>query len=348
MSNISMENKIAQMLMVGFDGYEMDDNHLISKAIKNHNLGGVILFDLEEKDYRLKNIKSPGQVKKLVSDLKAFSELPLLIGIDYEGGQVARLKEEYGFPKTFSHKYFGDIDDVTLTHKHACEMADTLSGLGINLNFAPVVDLEVNTENPVTAKKERSFSEDPEIVIAHSRQFIKAHAEAGILSCLKHFPGHGSSTADSHLGFVDITASWQEQELLPYKQLVKEGCVDCVMTAHVFNKNIDPDYPATLSPIFVTDILRKQIGFEGVVFSDDLHMGAITKNYTLEDSLRLAINAGVDILLISYNEKYKDDITANAVDIISRLVEAGEVSEDRILQSYGRIINLKNRVMRGN
>ncbi len=347
MSIISLENKIAQMLIVGFDGYEINNNHLISKAIKNHNLGGVILFDLEEKDCRLKNIKSPGQVKKLVSDLKGLSDVPLLVGIDYEGGQVARLKEKYGFPKTFSHKYLGDIDDVTLTHKHACEMADTLSGLGINLNFAPVVDLGVNTENPVIAKKERSFSEDPEIVIAHSRQFIKAHAEAGILSCLKHFPGHGSSSTDSHLGFVDITASWQEAELLPYKQLVKEGYVDCVMTAHVYNKNIDPDYPATLSQILISEILRKQIGFEGVVFSDDLHMGAIIENYSFEESLRLAINAGVDILLISYNEKYKDELTANVIDIISGLVVAGEVLEDRINQSYGRITKLKNKLIEG-
>ncbi len=225
-------------------------------------------------------------------------------------------------------------------------MANTLSELGINLNFAPVVDLNINPENPIIGRKERSFSDDPKVAASHARKFIKAHKQAGILACIKHFPGHGSSASDSHLGFVDITDTWSEIELLPYKQLIREDQVDCIMTAHVLNHNIDTQYPATLSKVFVGGILRKEIGFGGVVISDDFHMGAIRNNYDLENSLTLAINAGVDILLLSYNETYKDELFINLVEIISGMVERGQVSEERINESYNRIRLLKNKLKR--
>lgn len=344
MTDISLEKKIAQMLMIGFDGYEVDENHHISEAIGKYNLGGVILFDLEEKDYRLKNIESHEQVQNLTANLQSYSDNNLLIGIDYEGGQVNRLKEEYGFPKTFSQQHLGELNDPSLTYEKSAEMAGTLSGLGINLNFAPVVDLKINPENPIIAKRERSYSSDPEVVTLHSKEFIKTHRQAGVLTCLKHFPGHGSSTADSHHGFVDISDTWSESELIPYKKLVKDNLVDCVMSAHVFNRNIDPKYPATLSSIHIDQELRNEIGFNGVVFSDDLHMGAIKDNYTFEQTLNLAINAGIDILIISYDEEYKENLCENLINTILRLVKDGSISQSRIDESYDRIILLKNKL----
>ena len=223
-------------------------------------------------------------------------------------------------------------------------MASTLSELGINLNFAPVVDLNRNPENPIIAKKERSFSQNPEVVISHAKQFIKAHAESGILTCIKHFPGHGSSASDSHLGFVDVTQTWSDIELLPYKKLISEDNVDCIMTAHVFNHNIDPSYPATLSRVFIDEILRRRLGFKGVVISDDLNMRAISDNYSLEESLLLAINAGVDILLISYNEDCKEKLFVNLIAIIKSMVKEGSIPEERINKSYNRIRSLKNKL----
>jgi beta-N-acetylhexosaminidase len=346
MSATSLEKKIAQMLMIGFDGFHIDKDHHIVEAIGKYNLGGVILYDLEQQDYKLKNIKSRKQVHKLVRDLKSLSEEQLLIGIDYEGGQVSRLKQEYGFPQTYSHKYFGDLDDVSLTYKQCSVMAATLSGLGINLNFAPVVDINLNSENPIIAKRERSFSYDAEVVISHARQFIKAHKEAGILSCIKHFPGHGSSASDSHLGFVDVTETWLDTELLPYKTLIGEDIIDLVMTAHVFNHRVDLDNPATLSKVFIDEILREQLGFKGVVISDDLNMGAIKDNYVFEESLRLAINAGVDILLISYNEDYKEKLFINLIKIIKSMIKEGSIPEERINESYNRVRSLKNKLRR--
>ncbi|NIP39773.1 MAG: glycoside hydrolase family 3 [Candidatus Dadabacteria bacterium] len=346
MSRIALKKKIAQMLMVGFDGYDIKDNHQITEAIGRYHLGGVILYDLEEINYKLKNIKSPKQVQKLVENLQNLSDEELLVGIDHEGGQVIRLKEEYGFPKTFSHQHLGTLNDPSLTYEKSAEMAGTSSALGFNLNFAPVVDLSLNPDNPIIGKRERSFSGDPQVVTSHARQFVKAHKDAGIISCIKHFPGHGSSSGDSHLGFVDVTETWSEIELAPYKKLITEEQVDCVMTAHVFNKNIDPDYPATLSRVFISKILRKEIGFDGVVISDDLNMGAIKDNYDLEQSLRLAINAGVDILLVSYNEDYKEELCVNLISIIKSLVEKGSVSEERINESYSRVRTLKNKLER--
>ena len=342
----SLEKKIAQMLMIGFDGYHIEKNHQIAEAVSKYNLGGVVLFDLEQKDYQLKNIKSPRQVQKLIKDLQSLSKQKLLIGIDYEGGQVNRLKKEYGFPQTYCHKYFGDLNDVSFTYEQSLLMASTLSELGINLNLAPVVDLNRNPENPIIGKKERSFSQNPEVVISHAGQFIKAHAKSGILACIKHFPGHGSSTSDSHLGFVDVTETWSDIELLPYKKLISEDNVDCIMTAHVFCRNIDPSYPATLSKVFSDEILRGELGFKGVIISDDLNMAAIKNNYAFEESLQLAINAGVDILLISYNENYKEKLFINLIKIIKSLVEEGSISKERIHESFNRVSALKNKLKR--
>ncbi len=344
MSDIFLENKIAQMLMIGFDGYEFDENHHISEAIRKYNLGGVILFDLEEKDYRLMNIRSADQLQKLTSGLQSYSDNILLIGIDYEGGQVVRLKEEYGFPKTFSQQHLGELNDPSVTYDKSAEMAGTLRELGINLNFAPVVDLKINPENPIIAKRERSYSSDPEVVTLHAKEFIKAHRQAGVLTCLKHFPGHGSSATDSHHGFVDISDTWSESELLPYKKLVKDNLADCVMSAHIVNHNIDPNYPATLSSIHIDQELRNGIGFNGVVFSDDLHMGAIKDNYTFDKRINLAINAGIDILVISYDEEYKENLCENLINTIVRLVKDGSISQNRIEESYDRIMVLKNNI----
>lgn len=341
----TLEARIGQMLMVGFRGMTVDDGHFIVRDIRRHNLGGVILFDYDVlTGQALRNIASPGQVEALIASLQAVSPAPLLVAVDQEGGRVARLKERYGFPPTISHGELGRIDDPDTTARKSSELAGTLADLGFGLNLAPVVDLCVNPDNPVIAKLDRCFSADPAKVATHALQFIDAHHRQGVLSTLKHFPGHGSSRSDSHLGFTDVTETWTRNELEPYARIIEAGGADAVMTAHVFNARLDPDYPATLSRKVIAGILRGDLGFDGVVISDDLQMGAIADHYGLENAIRRAIEAGVDILVFGNNLEYDKKIVPRAVGIIRELVRTGIISESRIDESHARIMRLKRRL----
>ena len=342
----SLSEQIGQMLLVGFRGLTVDEHHPIISAIRARHLGGVILFDYDRPSQTpVRNIESPEQVQRLTASLQAHAEIPLFIGIDQEGGRVNRLKERYGFPPTISAQSLGQ-QSVEITRQHAEQTAMQLSRLGINLNFAPVVDLNRNPDSPAIGKVERSFSADPDVVLAHARAWLDAHHAHGILSALKHFPGHGSAREDSHLGFVDVTTTWGQEELLPYQQLLQEGFDDAIMTAHIFHSGLDAEYPATLSRGILTDILRKQFGFDGVMISDDMQMQAIAAHYDLETAIFLAISAGVDILTFGNNLSiYDDNIPARAMEIIAKLVDSGRISPERIHASYRRIMRLKKRVI---
>lgn len=342
----TLDEKIGQMLLFGFRGLSVHKDHPILQHIRQRHLGGVVLFDydLARKSY-VRNIESPPQVKTLVRALQAASPTPLLIAIDHEGGQITRLKEEYGFPPTVSAQFLGSKNDLALTRKYASAMAQTLSELGINLNLAPVVDLNINPHNPIIGTKERSFSVNPELVTKHALAFIEAHHEKDILCTLKHFPGHGSSTTDSHLGLVDVTNTWSPRELEPYTNIINAGRADVIMTAHVFNARLDPKFPATLSKPTITGILRKKLNYDGVVISDDMQMGAISKEYGFESAIRAAIEAGVDILAFANNVAFEEDIVARAFSLIKKLVMQGKISTERIDKSYQRIKKLKTKLL---
>ena len=186
------------------------------------------------------------------------------------------------------------------------------------------------------------FSGNPEKVVEQSRAFIDAHSEEKIITCIKHFPGHGSSQDDSHLGMVDVTNTYQDKELIPFEKIIEQKKANMVMTAHIINKNIDPKYPATLSSLFIQNILREKLGFDGVIVSDDMQMGAITEHYGFDDAIIRAINAGCDLLIISNNGKiYDEKAVYNARDIIFQAVKQGKISRERITESYSRILILK-------
>ena len=220
-----------------------------------------------------------------------------------------------------------------------------LASLGINLNFAPVLDLAVNPDNPIIAALERSYGAEPDRVERHARWTIQEFHRAGVLSAVKHFPGHGASKEDSHLGLPDVTHLWSETELEPFSALLSEQLPDLVMMAHLYSAQWDETYPATLSDAVITGMLRQQLGFEGVVVSDDMKMGAIAQNYSLEESIELAVKAGVDILLFGNNSSsYDPQIAQKAVNILRDLVESGTLSRDRIEQSYVRISDLKEKI----
>lgn len=337
---------IGQMLMVGFRGTDLKQGDSFLQAVRDLHLGGVVLFDRDVPTQSpVRNIVSQQQIQKLTAQLQAVAEVPLLIAIDQEGGQIARLKARHGFSATPSQAELGRWDDQERTRSSAREVGKLLASLGINLNFAPVLDLAVNPDNPIIAALERSYGTDPDRVERHARWTIEEFHRAGVLSAVKHFPGHGASKQDSHLGLPDVTHLWSETELEPFRSLLSEQLPDLVMMAHLYNAQWDETYPATLSSAVITGMLRQQLGFEGVVVSDDMKMGAIAQNYSLEESIELAVKAGVDILLFGNNSSSFDpQIAQKAVTIIRKLVESGTLSRDRIQQSYQRISDLKKKL----
>lgn len=340
------DEMIGQLLMLGFRGKTIDE---VSPAIKEQlqagQIGNIVLFDYDVPTKKAdRNVASPEQVKTLVNDLQSLATTPLMVAIDQEGGRVNRLKPAYGFPALPSAQYLGTLNNLDSTAYYAQLNANNLRSLGINVNFAPVVDLNSNPENPVIGGIERSFSADPAQVIAHSRVWTEAHQAKGILSVLKHFPGHGSSTSDSHVGFTDITNTWQPNELEPYKTLLKEDLLLGVMTAHVFNRSIDSIYPATLSPEYIQGILRDDIGYEGVVFSDDIQMKAVHALFEFDVIIEQALAAGVDILVCGNNLEYDEGMAPKMIATIRRLMEEGKVSPERIMESYERVQAVKGDV----
>jgi len=341
----TLELKVGQLLMIGFRGFELADTSHIIRDISEYNLGGVILFDYDVPTSRnIRNIESKNQVRLLNESLQEVAASPLFIAVDQEGGRVARLKPSRGFPETLSAEFLGSIDNEDTTRTYAEEQTELLSNLGFNVNFAPVVDLNTNPDNPVIGSIERSYGEDPALVTKHASIVIDEHQKHDILPVIKHFPGHGSAWNDSHVGMADVTNTWVDTELIPYKNLAQTEYHFGVMTAHVLNRNLDEELPATLSRPIQTGLLRSTIGFDGLLFSDDMQMEAIRSFYGLEFAIEKALNAGVDILVFGNNSVYQPDIVPQAVNIILKLIEDGSVTEQTINESYERVIKTKKRL----
>ena len=330
----SLDIKIGQMILIGVPGTGPDAEVL--EEIRQGKAGSIIFF---EKNISSKNAYAT--LKKMAWTYKQVAPIPLFVAIDQEGGKVNRLKEKYGFPSSITAEAMGaSLDSVRY---YGQSTAAILSGLGINVNFAPVLDLASNPDNPIIAKVGRAFSAHEDTVAIYAREFIKTHRRAGVLTVLKHFPGHGSSRQDTHLGMADVTKTWNERELKPYKVLIDSGYADAIMTAHIVNKALDPKgLPGTLSKAILDSLLRKTLHYQGVVFSDDMQMHAITKHYGLEEAIRLAINAGVDILTFSNNIAGSEERTVDKVHgIITKLVKQGAIAEAQIDRSFHRIMDLK-------
>jgi len=336
--------QLGQLFMVGFDGMTVDAAHPVVEEIVRHRLGGVILFD-RNVDGSRQNIRSPEQLRELIGSLQSYAETPLLVAVDQEGGRVCRLKEQDGFQPTVSARLLGEQGSADETYRHAALLADAQAACGINMNLAPVVDLDLNRDNPIIGRYDRSYGSLTSQVVSHAAAFIAAHHDRGIACCLKHFPGHGSAAADSHLGFVDISEQWQEIELEPYVQLFAAGFADSVMTAHVVNRQLDPGgLPATLSEAVINGLLRNRIGFSGVVISDDLQMRAISDRWSFEESVQRAVLAGVDLLIVGNNLVREQDIVVRGTRAIEELLENGRYSEERLRAALNRIAILKQRI----
>ena len=328
------DKEIANMFMLGFYGTSTNDSAIKTDVCKG--LGGVIVFQKSPVNRgAVKNFSNASSLKALSSDLKSCGTKPL-IAVDQEGGVVQRIKFARKYPKASSVSKMG----TAKADKIYSSMAYELSSVGVNLDLAPVADIALNPNNKVIVKWGRSYGTTAKSVIAYDRAFINAMHKYGVATSLKHFPGHGSSLGDTHKGFVDVTNLWQAKELEPYRALKNE--TDTIMVAHIFNRKLDANYPASLSRKIVTGKLRGTIGYHGVVISDDLQMGAISKRYGLKQSIKLSINAGVDILLFANQVHPKRVIKLNRlISIVRSLLNSGAISEASIKAANTRINRLK-------
>lgn len=302
---------IGQMLMVGYGpGTEVPET--LQTDIADRGLGGVILLAY--------NVDGPQSLSRLTSDLQREAEVPLFISIDQEGGRIARLNEQNGFSSTYTPEELGEMDSEWTTRDQANKMAGWLRDGGVNINLAPVVDVNVNPDSPAIGSLDRSFSDDPYTVSDHARWFIDEFHQKEVITALKHFPGHGSAEEDSHYDFTDITETWKEKELVPYQELIKQGYSGMIMPGHLYHAEFDSDYPATLSEKTLTGKLREEMGFDGVIISDGMFMRAIQDHYGFFESVKLAINAGIDILLYTGNYYEDESLVRQIVDYVEQQV----------------------------
>ena len=340
----SLNQLVGQLIIAGFRGTEANHHSDIVRHIHDFNLGGIILYDedLEIGGRGTRNIKSQNQIWELTQQLQSYSDDGLLVAIDQEGGSVTRLKPDYGFPELSSWNHIGLLDNILMTEQFANSVSDSLKVCGINLNLAPVLDLDYGAET-IIGKSNRALSSEPKKVIEHAEIFINALKKNNIISCGKHFPGQGSASGDTHEGVTDISETWNVADLFPYSELIQSGNLDMIMVAHIFNKKMDHKFPASLSKIIINNVLRKNLGFTGVVMCDDPSMKAISDNYNLEQTFELMLNAGIDLFCLGNNLSYDKNYISKSVLALCNLVKTNKISENRIYESINRVHALKDK-----
>ncbi|MCH5346287.1 MAG: glycoside hydrolase family 3 protein [Muribaculaceae bacterium] len=341
LSRDSLARLAARMLIVGFKGDTVTADNPVVGYLTEQKVGGIILFDVDltgSRELGSRNVTGREQLRQLTADLRRLAGYPLVIAVDQEGGLVQRLKPRYGFEGTPSARALGATGSVDSTYRRSAMLARQLADYGINLNLAPEVDIHSDS-CPVIGGLDRAYSANPDSVALHAAAAVDAFHAAGVLATLKHFPGHGSATSDSHYGLTDVTTTWSPDELIPFKRLIDGRQADAIMTAHIFNRRLDPDYPATLSRAIITGILREQMGYDGVVITDDLYMQGIIDNYDIERALVLAINAGADMIIVGNNitTGFEPDRPARLVEMIVSAVERGDIDPARLLDANRHI-----------
>lgn len=328
--NMTLEEKIGQMVIIGLDGYIMDDN--TRKMIEDDRVGGFILFG--------ENVKISDQLLALVNSLKSTNsknKLPLFISVDQEGGRVNRMPGEFkNFP---ANQTIGKVNNGDFSYEVGSILGEEIKAFGFNMDFAPVLDINSNPKNLVIG--DRSFGTNAEVVSKLGIQTMKGIQTSGVIPVVKHFPGHGDTSVDSHIGLPSVDndmSRLKSFELVPFNDAIKNGA-DAVMVAHILMNKIDSQNPASLSKTIITDLLRDQLNFKGVVITDDMTMGAIVKNYTISDAAIKSVNAGSDIVLVCHGH----DNEVAVIDALKKAVEDGTIPEERINESIYRILKLKDK-----
>jgi beta-N-acetylhexosaminidase len=331
LEEMSLDEKIGQMIFAG-----ISEDTTLSQNTKNlinkYKIGGIIFYS--------ENLKTPEQAVRLLNQIKAENtqnSLPLLLGVDQEGGRISRLPGDLiKFP---TNKEIGAINNGKFSFEIGTLLGRELNAFGFNLNFAPVLDVNSNPKNPIIG--DRSFGSNPALVSKLGIQTMKGIQSQNIISVIKHFPGHGDTAVDSHLELPEIDNSIEELEnleLIPFRHAIKNGA-DVVMVAHILLPKLDSDFPSSMSNTVITDILRKQLSYNGVVITDDMSMKAITNHFDIGYAAVESVKAGSDIILVArdYN-----NITS-VIEAVKYAVVTGEINEERINESVSRIINLKRK-----
>lgn len=326
-----MREIIGQQMIIGLSGEELTQNE--AQFIVENNIGGVILFD--------RNLKSVEQIHKLITDIQQLryklpEKAPLFVSVDMEGGRVHRLKEP--FTKWPAVKNLGDMGSSNVTFQFTQLMGRELKAIGFNLDYAPCVDVLMNPENEVIG--DRALSSDPEQVALLSSAMVRGYIKSDVLTCAKHFPGHGYTKVDSHFDLpVDertIADLEKHGDLEPFKKVIKAR-VDMIMTAHIKYPNIDPQFPVTLSALFIKQFLREALRYRGIIITDDLDMKALTKNFPIEEIPVMALQAGATMLLYC-NEPASP---VKAVKNIAKAVSEGQLDEATLRENYDLVAKTK-------
>ena len=329
-AKMTLDKKIGQMLIVGFKGYEIDEN--VRKMIQKYHVGGVILFR--------NNIENPDQLLSLVNSIKGINSknrTPLFISVDEEGGRISRMPEQ--LHKLPSNEIIGEVNNSDFSYKIGRVLAAEVKSFGFNMNFAPVLDIFSNPQNKVIA--DRAFGTDADIVSKLGVQTMKGIRAGGVIPVVKHFPGYGDTLIDSHVGLPSVNHDMKRLEsfeFVPFEAAI-DNQADAVMIAHILMNSIDPKNPASLSKVVITDVLREKMNFDGVVITDDMTMGAIEKYYNIGDAVVKSVNAGSDIILVCHGY----DNQVNAFIAFKAAVKNGKISEERVNESVYRILLLKNK-----
>ncbi|WP_010532238.1 beta-N-acetylhexosaminidase [Lentibacillus jeotgali] len=329
-NNMSLNEKIGQMIFSGVNGTKMTAE--TRSIIQKYHVGGVILYG--------DNITSKTQTVNFLNEMKtanADNPYPLLLGVDEEGGSVTRMPD--GVKSLPSSRSIGKMNDPDVAFQAGSILGKQMKTLGFNLDFAPVLDVNSNPDNPVIG--DRSFGNNPKIVSKLGIQTMKGIQSEGVISVMKHFPGHGDTSKDSHLKLPKVDKSYGELsklELAPFREAISKGA-DVSMVAHILLPKIDENYPASMSKKVITGILREDLDFDGVVITDDLTMGAITNQYNVAEAAVRSVKAGGDLLLVAHNS----DLIPTVFDKLKTAVENGEISEERINKSVERITHLKEK-----
>jgi beta-N-acetylhexosaminidase len=337
----SLDLMIGQMLMLGFVGTSSAEEwpQQLAQQIRAGQVGGVIMLGRNFKD-------RDGTLSLTELFRNAAAGPPALIALDQEGGLVQRLGARLGYSALPSAETIGRV----MSENQAGQIFDAIATMvreaGFNVNLAPVVDLAVDPQNEAVVSTHRTYGENPQIVTRYARAFVAAQREQGILSVLKHFPGHGSSRRDSHDGLADITSTWSNKELDTFRALINEGYADAVMTGHLVLRSMDPlGVPVSLSKSAVTGVLRGELGFSGLIFSDDLQMAAIREQYGGDESIVMAINAGVDILMFAHPES--PEFPLAVIGTIKKAIADGRISKRTIESAWRRIESAKQELQAG-
>lgn len=326
--SMTIEEKIGQLIFAGIDGTTM--THETRQLIHDYKVGGIILF--------ANNMTSHKQTIELLQQIKNANEqnkLPLFLGVDQEGGRVERLSEE--IKKLPAAMRVGEQDNPDLSFEFGKLLSQQVKLYGFNLNFAPVLDINSNPNNPVIG--ERSFGNTAEMVSQHGIKVMEGIQSENIIPVIKHFPGHGDTDTDSHFELPQVDKNLPElesQELIPFKRAIEAGA-DMIMTAHILLPHIDPDYPATLSKKVIHDLLREKLNFTGVIITDDMTMQGLTDHFEIGQAAVQSIQAGSDIILVAHEY----ETIFSVYDALKTAIENDEINEDRLDESLERIIKLK-------